>query len=294
MSRTSQAVALARAGLDRPHTPEGDPQAQRKLCAGMAPASAGWLGPQIAARTGFFDEQVLAAISAGVRQIVICGAGYDDRALRFRTTGVRFFELDHPGTQADKGRRLADLSVAVNGPAGPTPPGGDPRHNDAAAGLTLVEADFRSDDVGAVLAGCGQDGGQPTLFLCEGLLVYLDQPTIAGLLGGLAARAAAGSTLTASLSVHPPGVDSGRVVAAANARRRAAQSEPWRTILPADAHLALLARAGWHVAATVDAATLDAGVEPGRSLLVTARPAPPRAGSPSSGGARPVGTGVDG
>jgi methyltransferase (TIGR00027 family) len=271
VSRTSQAVALTRAGLVRPHTAEGDPDAQRKLCAGMAPASAGWLGPQIAARTRFFDEQVLAAISAGVRQIVICGAGYDDRALRFRTTGVRFFELDHPATQSSKARDLARLGVAANG----------------AAGLTLAGADFCRDDVAAVLAGCGQDDGQPTLFLCEGLLVYLDQPVIIGLLAGLAARAAAGSTLAASLSVHRPGTDSGRVVAAANARRRAAQREPWRTILPADAHLTLLAQAGWHAAATADAATLDPGVEPGRSLLVTARPAPPRAGSPSPGTLRP-------
>lgn len=268
VSRTSQAVALTRAGLDRPHTPEGDPDAQRKLCAGMAPASAGWLGPQIAARTRFFDEQVLAAIAAGVRQIVICGAGYDDRALRFRTTGVRFFELDHPATQAAKARQLTGL---FGGDAGGGPAGF--HSDDAGGGLTLVGVDFRGDDVAAVLTAGGQDGGRPTLFLAEGLLVYLDQPTIIGLLGGLAARAAAGSTLAASLSVHGPGVDSDLVVAAANARRRAAQSEPWRTILPADAHLALLTQAGWDVAATVDAATLDAGVEPGRSLLVTARPA---------------------
>jgi O-methyltransferase involved in polyketide biosynthesis len=49
------------------------------------------LRPNIAARTVFVDEQVMAAIAAGLRQIVICGAGYDDRALRFRTSGVRFF-----------------------------------------------------------------------------------------------------------------------------------------------------------------------------------------------------------
>jgi O-methyltransferase involved in polyketide biosynthesis len=284
ISRTSQAVALTRAGLDRPHTAEGDPDAQRKLCAGMAPVSAGRLGPQVEARTRFFDEQVLSAIAAGVRQIVICGAGYDDRALRFRTAGVRFFELDHPATQAAKARRLADLGVEVTGAAGLTPEGGggaagglalagsDGGSDDAPGGLTLAGVDFRGDDVAAVLAGCGHCAGRPTLFLCEGLLVYLDQPTITGLLGGLAARAAAGSTLAASLSAHPPGLDSGQVVAAANARRRAADSEPWLTILPADACLGLLAQGGWQVAATVDAATLDDRVEPGRSLLVTARP----------------------
>ena len=128
MSRTSQAVALTRAGMSRPHTPQGDPGAQARLCAGMRPLRRPRAG--ILARTRFFDDQVLAAISAGVGQVVICGAGYDDRALRFRSPGVRFFELDHPATQADKLRRLrdmdADLRDVVLAPAGrprarPTP-----------------------------------------------------------------------------------------------------------------------------------------------------------------------------
>src|SRR3984957_16588068 len=105
-SVTSQAVALTRAGLDRPHSPEGDPAAQDALCARMRFSPPDWLRPSIAARTQFIDEQVVRALAAGLRQIVICGAGYDDRALRFRTTGVRFFELDHPATQDDKARLL--------------------------------------------------------------------------------------------------------------------------------------------------------------------------------------------
>ena len=106
-SRTSQAVALTRADLVRPHSLEGDADAQRRLCQDMRFRPPPWLQPSIAARTRFVDEQVAAAIAAGLRQVVICGAGYDDRALRFRTTGVRFFELDHPATQDDKARLLA-------------------------------------------------------------------------------------------------------------------------------------------------------------------------------------------
>jgi len=45
---------------------------------------------------------------------VILGAGYDDRALRFRSPGVRFFELDHPDTQADK-RLTASLAIRPEG-----------------------------------------------------------------------------------------------------------------------------------------------------------------------------------
>ena len=182
-SRTSQAVALARSGMPRPTSPEGDPGAQESLCRGMRPTSASWFRPQIRARTRFFDDQVMGAISAGTSQVVVCGAGYDDRGLRFRTTGVRFFELDHPATQVDKARRLRAIE-----PAG--------------TGLALAPTDFRVDDVASALIGCGHDAGRPSLFICEGLLVYLDQPTCSRLLGGLRSRAAPGSTLAVSLAVH--------------------------------------------------------------------------------------------
>jgi methyltransferase (TIGR00027 family) len=256
-SRTSQVVALTRAGLARPHSPGGDPGAQRRLCRGMRPTETDRLRPSLAARTRFFDEQVLAAISAGVGQVVIVGAGYDDRALRFRSPGVRFFELDHPDTQADKARRLRAMRAARGGPI-------------------QAPADFRHDDVADILRACGHDAAQPSLFVCEGLLVYLDQPACVRLLAALRARAAAGSTLAASLSVHREGQDSARVVVVANARRRDGQTEPWLTILPAAAHLELIARAGWQPGEPVDAAQLGPGVEPGRKLLITARPAADR------------------
>jgi methyltransferase (TIGR00027 family) len=267
-SRTSQVVALTRVPLARPHTPGGDPDAQRRLCRGMPPpAGPGRLGPSVIARTRFFDERVLAALSAGTAQVVILGAGYDDRALRFRSPGVRFFELDHPATQADKARRLRRVRGTEPGSGGPT----------------LAAADFRDDDVAAVLEASGHDAGRPTLFLCEGLLVYLDQAICVRLLGALHARAAAGSELAVSLATHREGLDSGWVAAVANARRGHPR-EPWLTILPAPAHLELLGRAGWRVSDRVDAADLGMGVEPGRSLLVTAGPsagtaAPEEAGS---------------
>ena len=254
-SRTSQAVALTRAGLDRPHSPEGDPAAQRALCAGMTFSPPSWLRPGIEARTSFVDQQVQAAIAGGVSQVVICGAGYDDRALRFRSGGVRFFELDHPGTQADKVQRLRAMGAT-------------------GTGMALAATDFRIEEVGAVLKRCGHDRALPSLFVCEGLLVYLDQVTCRRLLGGLAGRAAEGSVLAASLATHADGLDSAEVAAAANARRRAADAEPWRTILPAAEHLMMLEQAGWVVTGITDSPVPSADVSHGRrSILVTARPA---------------------
>jgi len=263
-SRTSQAVALLRAELPRLHTPGGDPDAQRRLCAGMRAAPAADQGPSIAARTRFFDGQVLAAICAGVRQIVILGSGYDDRALRFRSPGVTFFELDHSGTQADKRARLHAI-LAEDESAG-SPAAGE-------HAPVLAAADFTSDDVAVVLAGAGHDPGLSTLFLCEGLLVYLDQVGTVRFLASVRGAAAAGSLLAASLVTHADGLDSDAVVARGNARRRTAGAEPWRTILPAAGQSDLLARSGWRIVRAVDAADLGTGADPGRSLLVTAEPA---------------------
>jgi methyltransferase (TIGR00027 family) len=236
--------------MTRPCTAEGDPDAQRRLCEGMQPLRRPRAG--ILPRTRFFDGQVLAAISVGLPQVVICGAGYDDRALRFRSPGVRFFELDHPATQADKARRLQAMRADRQG-------------------LVLGPADFRDDDVAEVLAAAGHDASRPTLFLCEGLLIYLDRAVIRRLLAGLRSRAAGLSSLAASVSTHPEGLDSGQVAAALNSSRRHGDTEPWLTVMPGAAWLRLLAEVGWRADSAAD--PRPAGPGGGRSLLVVARPA---------------------
>lgn len=268
---------MTRAGFARPHSADGDPLAQERLCAGMATVVLTEMRATLAARTAFFDGQVTSAIQAGVDQVVILGAGYDDRALRFRAPGVTFFEVDHPDTQADKRSRLNAIQAGSTATWAPSCCPGDGNaptlRDQLRIGPVLVAADFGSDDVPPLLSAAGHDQGRATLFICEGLLVYLDQPTTVRFLSGVRDAAADRSVLAASLSVHAEGLDSATVVARGNARRRTADAEPWQTILPASAQLALLASAGWHVTAAVDAADLGTGAEWGRSLLVTAAPA---------------------
>jgi methyltransferase (TIGR00027 family) len=255
-------VAVVRSELSRPHTSGGDPTAQARLTAGMRLTGEMPLRAHLAARTQFFDEQVLAALDRGVRQVVTLGAGYDDRALRFRAPGVHYFELDHPATQADKRRRLTRMRADLTG-------------------LTLIAADFRFDDAGTALGAAGHDAQRASLFICEGLLVYLDQEAFIGLLSAAGSRAGDGSTLAVSLVTHREGLDSARVVAVANARRPNGAAEPWRTIMPETAQLSLLTRAGWSVTAAVSDAASGTGAS-GRSLLVTARPAAAATRSPAA------------
>jgi methyltransferase (TIGR00027 family) len=112
-------VALTRAKLDRPELPTGDADAELRLYHSLGWSPLGRRSTQwrqrMARRTAFFDRASLAALKRGVRQIVILGAGYDGRALRFATPGVTWFEVDHPATQSDKRARLAALGAPTHG-----------------------------------------------------------------------------------------------------------------------------------------------------------------------------------
>lgn len=262
-SLTSQAVAVIRAGLDRPHSPGGDPTAQHRLTKGFHTGGGPALRAHLAARTAFVDAAVVDALASGLDQVVVIGAGYDDRAWRFRTPGVRFFEVDHPATQADKRRRVEGLG--------------------AAADVEFVAVDLIADDLAEALRQVGQDASRATLFIAEGLLVYLDRAVIGRLLRAVASRAAIGSRLVASLAIHQDGVDSALALAVANGRRRDAVTEPWLTILSRQEHLALLADNGWLTSIESD---LPSATGTGLTLLVQAEPTAGTDGPPAQDGSR--------
>src|SRR5437867_6874166 len=56
-----------------------------------------------AVRTAYLDRQVAEFTGeAGMRQVVLLGAGLDTRAARLARPGVTWFEVDQPASQADK------------------------------------------------------------------------------------------------------------------------------------------------------------------------------------------------
>lgn len=267
-SLTAVGVALARSTLVRPATPTGDPASDESLTASLLSDGsgrrdglieltadgqvAGFLG-FITARTEFFDWAVLDAVNAGFGQVVILGAGYDGRALRFRAPGTRFFEVDHPATQADKRSRLDQLGVATDG-------------------ITFVTADFTEPGLGDALESAGHRRDERSLFVLEGVLRYLPEPWFREVLAVIAAHAGPGSQLAASISTRVPGEPPDQ----AEARRRHEQAlaesgEPVLTVPDREVALRWLAEAGWIVDSVVDVADLQPSTSPGW-LLVLAHP----------------------
>ena len=97
----------------RPSTPGADLAAERRLYRDVSGIFAVPVGrpPGMAERTRVVDAEVARAIGRGTTQVVLLGAGYDGRALRFGGGAVRWFEVDLPATQADKRRRLDALGI---------------------------------------------------------------------------------------------------------------------------------------------------------------------------------------
>jgi methyltransferase (TIGR00027 family) len=132
----------------------------------------------IALRVAYLDRLVgLAAASLGVAQIVLLGAGYDTRAARLARPGLRFFEVDHPATQADKRARLAQLG---DYPA------------DAAR---LVACDFEREDPVERLLAHGLDARAPALVIWEGVVPYLSEDAVRATATRVATGLHAGSLL---------------------------------------------------------------------------------------------------
>ena len=175
------AAQRARHERTRPSTPAGDVEGERLLyreVAGALAAAPIGRSPATAARIRMIDAEVASAIGRGIDQIVLLGAGYDGRALRFGGGAVRWFEVDE--------RRAAGRQAAPAHALGREP-----------ATIVYVGADLATDDPAAALAAAGHDEDRPSLFVCDGLLTRLTLEATAALCAALRARAAPGSVLVA-------------------------------------------------------------------------------------------------
>jgi methyltransferase (TIGR00027 family) len=178
----------------------------------------------LAARVLWFDAQVVGALDSHISQIAVIGAGYDSRAWRLRRPGVQFFEVDHAATQEDKVRRAP----------GPGP--------------IYVGADLTTDRAPEALIAHGLDPARPTLFVLEGVTMYLDEDVVRLRLAELRTLSAPGSRLAVDFS-PPPAEGTARNHRQDRLQRlaRSGSGETFRCAVAGPQAVALVAVTGWDV-----------------------------------------------
>lgn len=130
------------------------------------------------ARTRLIDDWVGAVVAAGVRQVVLLGAGFDCRALRLSCLAkIPTFELDRPQLLEEKRKRLGGSVVKIY------------------SHLRSVPIDFLRDDLSARLPAHGFVPNTRTLVLWEGVTNYLNADAVASVFGLIAKICAPGSRI---------------------------------------------------------------------------------------------------
>jgi methyltransferase (TIGR00027 family) len=126
----------------------------------------------VALRTRWIDDALAMEVGAGVRQLVIVGAGFDCRALRLETLRIPemvVYEMDHPEVFEAKMRRIAGCGD-----------GSSARCVRIATDLSLG-----SDSWSAALLDAGFEPSKSSVWLAEGVVAYLTEPHVDDLLTGI-------------------------------------------------------------------------------------------------------------
>ena len=130
------------------------------------------------ARTIFFDR-ILDRLAKDAEQFVVLVAGYDTRAYgSLKSFGLTFFELDQVETQNMKIEWLGKADI-------------DSSH------VKFVSVDFTHDNVFDKLKASGYDSQKKTIFLWEGVTLYLSEKDVRQMLREIDMHTASGSAVVA-------------------------------------------------------------------------------------------------
>ena len=131
------------------------------------------------ARTKYIDAVFENAAENGIKQILIFGAGYDSRGIRFynKEKEIRVFELDAPETQKAKVRLLKKRGILFD------------------RNLVFIPIDFNKESLRDKLIESGFDRNKKSLFILEGLTMYLDSEAVGSTLKIIDEFSAAGSEI---------------------------------------------------------------------------------------------------
>jgi methyltransferase (TIGR00027 family) len=182
----------------------------------------------MAARSRYTEDRLAEAVSRGVTQYVILGAGLDTFAYRNPFPSLRVFEVDFPATQAWKREMLAEAAIT------------------SPENLTFVPLDFEHKALAEGLAEAGFDAGRPAYFGWLGVVPYLTLDAFRATLSAIA-QLPAGTAVSFDYAIAPETLSPrGRMAFDALARRVASAGEPFQLFFTPQTLEAELRRAGFH------------------------------------------------
>ena len=129
-------------------------------------------------RTLYIDE-IIAKSKDRVEQFVLMGAGFDTRAYgEMARSGLKFFELDQENMQRLKQGALAKAEIDISA-------------------VTYVSVDFSRETWHEKLKAAGFDPGKQTVFLWEGVTLYLSEADVRQALREIKENTAPGTIIVA-------------------------------------------------------------------------------------------------
>lgn len=132
----------------------------------------------IAARVRCFDDVVKSSINDGLEQLVTIGAGYDTRPYRIEGLNeIKVFELDHPATQSIKIEKTKEIFGSLRDY------------------VTYVPIDLEVDEFGHKLLESEYNPSLKTLFIMEGVLMYLSPEIVDNILSSIVHNSGKGSAI---------------------------------------------------------------------------------------------------
>jgi methyltransferase (TIGR00027 family) len=167
------------------------------------------------ARSRLAEDHLAQAVSQGLLQYVVLGAGLDTFAYRNPFAQIRVFEIDFPATQQWKRSLLAAASIPIP------------------ANLIFVPLDFEHMTLADGLAAAGFDFSRPAFFSWLGVVPYLSLPAFRSTLETIG-RMPAGSGVCFDFAQPPEALEPEYLpVFYALAARVAAAGEPFRLFFTA-------------------------------------------------------------
>ena len=140
-------------------------------------------------RKRYIESVARATLGNEVQQVVVIGAGFDTLSLRLSADmpGYSVIEIDHPATQRVKKEVLEDFSLSRSD-------------------VQFVPVDLSQESLADTLFETdGYDPRLPTLFIMEGVTMYLDESRVRDLLDCIASQAPGSKFLFTYMEESTPG-----------------------------------------------------------------------------------------